>query len=93
MNILDILENKKSDIVSTGHAILSADELNIMCDPMQIRTLKVYSPIPDEFEKSADITTCIQRIKDGDCIYRVLEYCILTNRALSIITNYVKRLS
>lgn len=93
MSILEILENKKESILNSDVVLFTAEELNIMCDPMQIRTLKLYAPMPDDFAKSGSIEQCISCIMEGDCIYRVLEYCILTNIALQSITKYVKRLA
>ena len=59
MSILEILENKKESILNSDVVLFTAEELNIMCDPMQIRTLKLYAPMPDDFAKSGSIEQCI----------------------------------
>lgn len=92
MNILEILEDKKAKIIDNTPVTFTAEELNVISDPVQLRTLKIYVPMPDSFEKAESIEDCINHISSGDCIYRVLEYCVLTNRALKSVTSYVKRL-
>lgn len=92
MNILDILEDKKAKIINNSPVTFTAEELNVISDPTQLRTLKIYVPMPDTFEKAKNVEDCVQQISNGDCIYRVLEYCVLTNRALQSVTAYVKRL-
>ena len=93
MNILEILENKKQCLLTNKPLMFTADEMNILCDPAQIRTLKMRVPMPDDFVKSFDAKSCLDQIYTGDSIYRVLEYCILTNRALCSIKQYIRRLN
>ena len=73
--------------------MFTADEMNIMCDPAQIRTLKMKVPMPDDFTKTANPKQCLENILNGDSIYRVLEYCIMTNRALCSVKQYIRRLN
>ena len=45
--------------------------------------------IPADFKASDSIDDCIASIIKGDTIYRILEYCVLTNRALASVRNHV----
>ena len=68
---------------------LTSDEMNILSDPDQLRILKIYKSIPADFKASDSIDDCIASIIKGDTIYRILEYCVLTNRALASVRNHV----
>lgn len=91
MNIVTILENKRTQIINGQEVFFTVEELNTISDPNQLRALKLRVPLSD-FEQSADITECSTKIKAGDSLYRVLEYCIFSNRVLRNITNYVKKM-
>lgn len=83
MNIIDILENKTAAIISGSDSVgLTGEEMNILCDPIQLRTFKIFKSMPVDFKCSQNIEECIQKIREGDSLYRTLEYCIITNRAL-----------
>lgn len=90
MNIIDILENKTAIIIAGSNSVgLTGEEMNVLCDPMQLRTFKVFKGIPADFKCSQNIEECIQKIREGDSLHRTLEYCIMTNRALQNIRDIV----
>lgn len=91
MNIVNILENKRIQIVKGQDIDFTVEELNVISDPNQLRALKLRVPL-DSFEQTTTVAACSERIKNGDNLYRVLEYCILSNRALRGITYYVKKM-
>ena len=85
MNILSILVTKRDLIRGDSPVDFSGDELNVLCNPAQLRALKLYEPFPEEYHTSATLDDCITKIKQGDCLYRTLEYCIIRNCALNSI--------
>lgn len=82
MNVLDILNAKREQICMDGDVKFSGDELNILCDPRQLRAMKLYIDFPNDYSSCSRVEDCVDKIKQGDSIYRTLEYCILRNRAL-----------
>ena len=83
MTIVEILENKTNEIVNGGDKVcLTAEELNIICDVDQQRAFKIYLNLPRDFKSSRNLDECIKAIRNGDSLYRTLEYCIITNKAL-----------
>lgn len=90
MNIVSILEEKSNLIIKGQDSVaLTGEEMNTLCDPKQLRAFKIYQGLPAEYKPASDLVACIELIRQGDCLYRTLEYCMITNRALSIINDYI----
>lgn len=87
MTIIEVLEGKQVLLKDTDSVHFSGEELNVLCDPAQLRALKLQQRIPKDFSLSSNVEECVTRVRGGDSIYRVLEYCILKNRALSSVCN------
>lgn len=84
MTIVEILENKTKEIVQGNNKpCLSAEEMNTICDVTQQRAFKIFVNLPGDFKSSNNLDECIKAIKNGDSLYRTLEYCIITNKALN----------
>lgn len=84
-SILDILENKKQQLIASGNPFsvqFTIDEINQLADINQLRALKLHLQFPKDFTPSPDLLACTQSILAGDDYYRVLEFCILKNRVL-----------
>ena len=90
-DILEILNYVQDTIVTSGedHIALSSNDLNVLGDRNQLRALKIFVRIPRNFKASSNIITCIDAIKQGDCIYRTLEYCVLRNHVLHDVPKYI----
>lgn len=82
MNIIEVLENKRNDIREGNTVVFSGEEINLLCDVSQLVALKLYDALPSDYTVSENMNACVEAIKNGDSIYRTLEYCIWRNRAL-----------
>lgn len=85
MRVKEILQEKKRQICCVGNPCLiefTAEEINILSDLDELRCLKLQESMPRGYEPERDPFTCFRRILEGDSIYRVLEFCLLKNRAL-----------
>lgn len=90
MNLVSILEDKAQKIIAGTEAVsISGEEMNVLCDPEQLRALKIYQDLPYGYHHATSAEECLELIRQGDSIYRTLEYCVLSNRALQIIRNYI----
>ena len=90
MNIISILEDKTNLIINgQDFATLTGEEMNTLCDPKQLRAFKIYQDLPANYKPAGNIDECISFIRNGDCLYRTLEYCMIANRALSIIYDHI----
>lgn len=85
MKIVDILEDKRTELLKTGNPLkvqFTLDEINLLADVNELRRLKLTLPFPENFEKSSDLFACAQKIIDGESGYRILEFCVLKNKVL-----------
>ena len=89
MNFLDILESKWVLLVKGEEPIIDIDELNRLCSPESLRALRLYAPIPENYQLAVDLEDCILLAKKDFCPYRVLEVLIRKNRAMKIIGEYI----
>ncbi len=91
MNIISILEDKTNQIIKGQDSVaLSGEEMNTLCDPKQLRAFKIYQSLPANYKAAKDIIECLELIRQGDCLYRTLEYCVITNRALGVVNDHIK---
>ena len=87
MDIKEILNNKKEDLLESGNPLsvsFTLDEINTLSDVNELRKLKLSLTFPVDFECSADLFACTKKILEGDSDYRVLEFCILKNKVLRL---------
>lgn len=90
MNIISVLERVTEKIMHGEDSVgLTGEEMNVLCDPEQLRAFKIYEDIPHGFKKSSNVAECVAYIRAGDNLYRTLEYCVIVNKALSLVNNYV----
>lgn len=85
MQISDILEDKKNQLLANGDPIsvtFDAVDINSLSDVTKLRLFKLKATMPADFTPSKDMFDCARRIIEGDSIYRVLEFCMLRNRVL-----------
>lgn len=85
MTIKDVLMDKREQIQHTGNPCLvqfTADEINVLSDMTGLRCLKLQEPFPPDYVPTKDPFACVRAILEGDSLYRVLEFCLLKNRAL-----------
>ena len=79
MNLVSILEDKAQKIITGEEAVSISGE-----------ALKIYQDLPYGYHHATSAEECLELIRQGDSIYRTLEYCVLSNRALQIIRNYIR---
>lgn len=90
MNIVTILEDKTNMIIQGQDSVgLTGEEMNILCDPKQLRAFKIYQGLPTGFKLSDNVVECLEYIRKGDSLYRTLEYCVKTNHALTMVEEYI----
>lgn len=85
MKVIEVLEEKKQQLLSTGNplaVVFTIDDINTLADVDELRMLKMSLPFPDTFERSSDLFECTRSIVDGDSYYRILEFCMLKNKVL-----------
>lgn len=85
MQIKDILIEKRRQIQSSGNPCVvqfTVEEINTLADINALRCLKLQEPFPHGYKPAEDPFTCVHAVINGDSIYRVLEFCLLKNRAL-----------
>ena len=85
MVIEEILQAKRAELLHYGlptAAKFSLEEIEALSTGTLLRVFKLTHPFPSDFERSQDLLDCTKRIVAGDCIYRVLEFCILKNKIL-----------
>lgn len=90
MNIVDILEEKTRLILDGNDFVaLTGEEMNILCDPIQLRAFKIYQGLPIDYRECNNVVECLEAIRNGDSLYRTLEYCVISNKALNLIRQYI----
>ena len=90
MNMVSILEDKTNAILQGQDSVgLTGEEMNILCDPKQLRAFKIYHGLPAGYKITNNIIDCLAKIREGDSLYRTLEYCVKTNHALSVVEEYI----
>lgn len=82
---MSILHQKQDELIQKGNplaVVFTVDEINTLADEGQLLSLKFEKEFPKDFKVSSDLFECAEKIIKGDNIYRVLEFCMLKNRAL-----------
>lgn len=85
MEIKDILLNKREQLMRTGNpcdVTFTLDEINTLSDLNALRCFSIREPFPEDFVRTNDPFTCASAIIQGDSIYRIMEFCLIKNRAL-----------
>lgn len=95
-DIYKVLMEKRSKLLNAGDALaveFTLDDINVLSDLNQLRTLKLKTPFPADYEPASDIFDCAQKVIAGEDVYRILEFCVRQNRVLSPhVTQVFKRL-
>lgn len=86
MEIYDLLVKKREELLSVGdvnNLLFSVEEIELLKDKDHLRLLKITHTFYSDFVPATDKQDCALRVFCGDDdIYRMLELCMLSNRAV-----------
>lgn len=85
MEILDILKNKRNEIMRSDYSldiVFQYHEIEVVNDLTNLRVLKLIEKFPKEYKSCKDLISCYEKVKQNGSIYDVLEYFFLCNTVL-----------
>lgn len=85
MTVRDVLVDKLNQLKETGNPVnveFTVDDINTLSDINALRCFSLQEPFPDNYIPDKDPFACSRNILAGDSIYRVMELCLMKNRAL-----------
>lgn len=88
MTVEEILNDKLMQLKDSNgmtDAAFSKSDIDVLMDINNLRVFKLKNPMPEDFKFADSKAKSIQFVLDGnDQLYRILEYCVITQPVLQI---------